>query len=797
MVPHDGTEVPFKRKLEVGHVLFMDLVGYSRLTIEDEEQILEELQNVVRELGEFRAASEEKRLIRLPTGDGMALVFFGDPEAPLRAAVELSRGLRDRPSLKLRMGIHSGPVYRVEDINANMNVAGGGVNLAQRVMDCGDAGHILVSEDSARFFGQVGEWADRLHDVGRTRVKHGVRLHLYSLHVSEVGNPALPRKLRRERFRRRGIASAVGAGVAAAAAVLLWIRLVGPPASPTPLPSPVTTNSVKHPLSAAAISPNGQYLAYVEPRGIYVRDIQSGIDKPLPTPEGSALSSPDWELAWFPDSSRLLVSGPTGGEKLESLWLFHLLVGPPQRIAEKAEFPSVAPDDRIAYIDAETESTIWALLPESGGRKRILDAPKGNFFGAICWSPTGGRLGFLELAPENGFIGTVTVDAAGIGANQTTVFKGEDLVSGPGAEEFSGLVWPANDQIVFVRANPPRSKGSNLWKIPVDSKSGKSIGPEKQITNQVDVYLSDPSSTKDGKSLAYLRTKSHSEVYLGNLDSTRKSLTKVGEFISEDSNNWASSWTSDSKSILFTSDRNRGTENIFLQLVNNGEAASLAASGNTQADATALSDGTILFWSWPIDERVNPKTTLMLLPQAGGAPVSLLGSQAYKSQFRCATALPTCLISDESQDKLDFSLLDIQARTKKFLTALNLRVTDAYDWDLSPDGRTVAVVHSDLSDNTVRILTLADGVTLSVRVPSWSGFDNVQWTPDGTGLYLAANLPKIAALLRIDLKGDVDVVWQSESVMSVRLPLPSPDGKYMAFTVTSTGESNAWWIEHF
>lgn len=202
---HRNTESQAQRKLEVGYVLFMDLVGYSRLLIEEQKQTVEELQETVRGLDEFREATEENRLIRLPTGDGMALVFFGDPEAPFRAAVELSRALREHPTLKLRMGIHTGPVYRVEDINANMNVAGGGVNVAQRVMDCGDAGHILVSEDSARFFGQVGNWADRLHDVGKTRVKHGLRLHLYSLFVSEIGNPVLPQKLRRERLQRRAI----------------------------------------------------------------------------------------------------------------------------------------------------------------------------------------------------------------------------------------------------------------------------------------------------------------------------------------------------------------------------------------------------------------------------------------------------------------------------------------------------------------------------------------------------------------------------------------------------------------
>jgi serine/threonine protein kinase/tetratricopeptide (TPR) repeat protein len=182
------------RTLEMAHVLFIDIVGYSRLPMDEQETALRYLQDAVRGTSEFTKAEHTKQLIRLPTGDGMALLFFGDPETPVRCAVELTRALRDA-SFQLRIGIHTGPVYRVADINANLNVAGGGINIAQRVMDCGDAGHILVSATVAEVLRQLSAWNTRLHDLGEAEVKHGVRLHVFNLAADGAGNENRPSRL--------------------------------------------------------------------------------------------------------------------------------------------------------------------------------------------------------------------------------------------------------------------------------------------------------------------------------------------------------------------------------------------------------------------------------------------------------------------------------------------------------------------------------------------------------------------------------------------------------------------------
>src|SRR5436190_11144270 len=191
-------------KLEIGHVLFIDIVGYSKLLITEQSELLRRLSDVVRETEQFRSAEAEGKLVRLPTGDDMALVFRNSPEAPVQCALELSKTLKAHPEVSVRMGIHSGSVNEVADVNERPNITGAGINVAQRVMDCGDAGHILVSKRVADDLEQYRQWRSHLHDLGECEVKHGVRVHVVNLYTEELGNPNVPEKLRQAKETRGG-----------------------------------------------------------------------------------------------------------------------------------------------------------------------------------------------------------------------------------------------------------------------------------------------------------------------------------------------------------------------------------------------------------------------------------------------------------------------------------------------------------------------------------------------------------------------------------------------------------------
>src|SRR5437773_1348313 len=240
-------------QFEIGHVLFIDIVGYSKLRINEQSEQIQTLRKIVRGAEQFRLAEAEGKLVRLPTGDGAALVFRTNVEAPALCALEITRelqkhpGSKEKPQLRLRMGIHSGPVNEVIDLNEQANIAGAGINIAQRVMDCGDAGHILLSKHVADDLEQYPQWRSHLHELGECEVKHGVRVSVVNLYTDELGNPELPEKFSRVPSVEAASTAAtppsiskpaarrwalIGAGVLIIAAVALGFLVFRPKRSP-------------------------------------------------------------------------------------------------------------------------------------------------------------------------------------------------------------------------------------------------------------------------------------------------------------------------------------------------------------------------------------------------------------------------------------------------------------------------------------------------------------------------------------------------------------------------------------
>ena len=262
-----AAEVKKEIQLEIAHVLFTDIVGYSKLPINQQRGLVQRLNEVVRDTDAYQAAETAGRLMTIPTGDGITLVFYHSPEAPVECALEISRALKKHPELQLRMGVHSGPVSGVIDATGKANVAGPGINIAQRVMDCGDAGHILLSKRVAEDLKEYPHWQPHLHELGECEVKHGVRISVVNLYTGELGNSAVPEKLKAAYLavaaarRKRAAYRWLSVGVLALLAVIGFIlfRYKRPPAT---VESPVPEKSIAVlPFENRSPDPSNAYFA--------------------------------------------------------------------------------------------------------------------------------------------------------------------------------------------------------------------------------------------------------------------------------------------------------------------------------------------------------------------------------------------------------------------------------------------------------------------------------------------------------------------------------------------------------
>ncbi len=347
-------------QLEIGHVLFLDIVGYSKLLINEQHESLHALNQIVRNSDAFRAADAAGKLICLPTGDGMALVFATTPDAPVRCALQASKALQIHPELKVRMGVHSGPVSGTTDVNARSNVAGAGINMAQRVMDCGDAGHILLSRRVAEDLAQYRHWQPNLHDLGECEVKHGVMVSVVNLYTNEVGNPQLPEKFKGQIAARlsddararmiplppRNSLLAVLLFSTAAIAIGYWIFFPPTPQTPPELPAASKTHTVHPPSKSIAVLPFENLSANQE-TAFFTDGVQDEILTDLAKVADLKVISRTSVMQYKAVPKRNL------REIAQQLGVAHILEGSVQRI-----------DNRIRVnaqlIDARNDAHLWA-----------------------------------------------------------------------------------------------------------------------------------------------------------------------------------------------------------------------------------------------------------------------------------------------------------------------------------------------------------------------------------------------------------------------------------------------------
>jgi TolB-like protein/class 3 adenylate cyclase len=387
--PRMSAETKSDLRLEIAHVLFIDIVGYSKLLITEQSELVRKLTEVVRETEAFRFADAAGELVRIPTGDGMALVFRNSPEAPVQCALELSKKLKAHPELGVRMGVHSGPVNEVADVNERTNITGAGINVAQRVMDCGDAGHILLSKRVADDLEQYPQWRSHLHELGECEVKHGAHVHVVNLYTQEVGNPEIPEKFRDSQQTASGTPPAIakrvkpsffGIGVVVITVSLIALAIVALIFTPAILRSrekaqrnnltrPKETSATAIPEKSIAVLPF-ENLSSDKENAFFAQGIQDEIITTLSKISGLRVISRT--------STARYNSAPENlPEIARDLRVSHILEGSVQKAGDRVHI-------NVQLIQAETDVHLWAqsydrqlidvFAVEAEVAKRIADA---------------------------------------------------------------------------------------------------------------------------------------------------------------------------------------------------------------------------------------------------------------------------------------------------------------------------------------------------------------------------------------------------------------------------------------
>jgi len=347
--------------LEIAHLLLIDVVGYSKLLVNEQIELLEELNQIVRNTECFRAAEASGKFNRVSTGDGMALLFFLSPEEPVRCALEISKTLQDHPRIQVRMGVHSGPVNRVTDVNDKTNFAGSGINVAQRVLDCGDAGHILLSGHVAEDLAEYRHWQPHLHDLGECEVKHGLRLHIVNLYKDNLGNPQVPEKLKRGRWKRKPavvrpvrprwpkpllVVALVVSAVALVASSLIFFNRASSPPTASPLSEETASKAtVLVPEKSIAVLPFENLSE--EKENAYFAD---GIQAEILTRLASIA-----DLKVISRTSTLRYQSKPGNlaEIAKQLGVLNILEGSVQKVADRVRV-------NVQLVNAQTDSHLWA-----------------------------------------------------------------------------------------------------------------------------------------------------------------------------------------------------------------------------------------------------------------------------------------------------------------------------------------------------------------------------------------------------------------------------------------------------
>jgi serine/threonine protein kinase len=538
----------------------------------------------------------------------------------------------------------------------------------------------------------------------------------------------------------------------------------------------------------AAISADGKYLAYTDPEGLHLSTIATGEIHDIPLPD--EIRTHLWSVNWFPDGEKLLLMAESETEG-DVIWSASIFGGAPRKLRIHSTWPQVSPDGSlIVFISADG---IWVMGPNGEDARKIL-ADENKSYAAVTWSPAGGRLAYVRLGAGKATGGSVeTVSLAG--GPPSVVLSNPKLVVGDGVT----FLWLRDGRMMFTMGDLSAENGLSTWELKVDPRSGKPTG---ELTKSTILDAVTVGASADGTRLIGIKFHARDDVYVGELKRNGTSLDTPYRFTVSESKDLPSSWTHDSKTIFFDSDR-LGVRQIFKQQLGQETAQPLTQGPNAHEQAELTPDGAwILTWASAPSSAQPPLTThkLMRIPVSGGSPEQILEAAADDSSidYRCPSGTTaSCVLSGWDQGQLIFASLDpVNAKGKELARTKLARPGDDIDWSVSPDGTRIAISSPGLLGEEVRVLDSLHATEHTLKLAKGWFIWSIDWSADGDSLLMAAQSKSGYFLTRLELNGKSSVLLDRGRNQWLARVKPSPDGQHLAFA-QQVFQTNAWLIENF
>jgi len=620
----------------------------------------------------------------------------------------------------------------------------------------------------------------------------------FALRSSAAVSAAELSKTGRKKLWKILVPAALGIAALLVATFLVRLLIHTPPAERELKQQQLTANSRESAVANGTISPDGKYLAYWDVKGIHLRLIATGEDRTIPQPKALEESGAEWRIGpWFPDGSRFLADSSL--DQHTSTWVVSGFGGSPRKIRDDGSAWSISPNDSSIVFTTNTGSLgdreVWLMGSNGEQPRQLFTADNGSAFSAVKWSPDGQHLAYLKLRliqslqVEDKF--EVTIEISDLNGRERI-----PVYSSPTVHDF---YWLMPSRIIFSRSDiEPNGKSDNLWEIPVDLPTGRPTGQPHRFTNWAAFHIDDITATADGKRLAFHRWSAQSGVYLGQLEKGSTSITTPHRITFAEADEWPVAWTPDNKAVIFLSDRN-GHWGVLKQPLDQDSAEVLVAGAkNAEADSPRISPDSAWLLYQEIAEKTDrlwPMARMMRVPLSGGPPEYVFSARFYNSH-RCSRAEANlCVFAEQIPDGklLLFSVLDPMKGRGRELLKFETDPLGYYHWDLSPDGKRIAILKA--GDNQIHLLSLSSGVPRDLPIKGWTGFNSLDWSPDGKGFFIGNLSGGSASLLYVDQAANVHPLWHQKSTTGT-WGVPSPDGRKIAI-LGQEFNANIWTLENF